>query len=402
MKDFWKTIRLGLYVFALPLVATAAASAHQWITDADQIKVPELPATVSIADGAQAATLRQHTIQLDRDGVVHGRVVIIDQESREAIGLGQLKVNFVRDGEIVKQQVTTSDGSFAVEGLAEGAYSFIATGESGFAAYGVNVVSSDEAETVNVMEAAAVSPRFTAVKEILKNRVPREISAEIQALAANEKTNLNVQGANRVQLDAGTLTGNIIPIWGKENVAGTHVHIIQNDKEIATVPVAEDGSFVVKDLAPGVYDFVAAGPKGFAAISFEAVGDGVQISTNMEPAAFAAQTLDVGLTAPADGYYVAQSVDYAYDSYSTGMGTDYAVAPIEYCGEAVGCGSAAGACCGAAGNFGGYGGCCGGGGGFFGGGLGRLLGIAGLTVGIIALADDDDDAGPGPMSPSGT
>ena len=43
MKDVWKTFKLGLYVFALPLIATAAASAHQWITNNEPVSDISVP-----------------------------------------------------------------------------------------------------------------------------------------------------------------------------------------------------------------------------------------------------------------------------------------------------------------------------------------------------------------------
>jgi hypothetical protein len=104
------------------------------------------------------------------------------------------------------------------------------------------------------------------------------------------------------------------------------------------------------------------------------------------------------MTCQQDSGFVGEQVNYAgTESY-----VDPGYAPIEYAGESIGCGCASGGCCGAVSDYSGYsscGGSCGGGYGAGGGGsaagvggrgLGRLLAIAGLTVGIIALADNGD------------
>ena len=420
MKDFWTTFKLGVYVFALPLVATAAASAHQWMTDSKPISVPEITISETVTNGATFSTLRSHTINMDEEGIVRRRLVSINEESN-AIGLGGLKVYLARNGEVIKEVYTDSDGSFAVENVETGAYSFIATGESGFAAYGVNVVQGEAKPTV--MEVAAVSPKFSAVKEILENRVPEQVAEEIAKLAATESDAIVRNGSNRVEIVDGKLVGSIVPIIGvHKSVAGTYVHIVKGDAEVAKAEVAENGSFEIPSLEPGVYDFVAAGPSGFAAVSFEAVQDEETVledtevieasipETSPEPVAQdvvstydASSSLDVCLTCPQDNYVVADTVNYACDS--CGYVDNYVAPPIEYAGEAIGCGCAAGAACGGCGDFGGYSNCCAGVGGLGGGplagaladGVGRFARLGALALGIWAIGeaideiDDDDD-----------
>ncbi len=432
MTDLWKTIRLGLYVFALPLVATAAASAHQWMNDSSPLTVPEAPIATTVSDGSAIITLRDHSITLDTDGMVKGRLVSFDTKSHEAIGLGGLRVYFARNGEIAKKVVSESDGSFVVEGLEEKAYSFIVAGESGFAAYGVNVISGDSEPTV--MEVAAVSPKFTAVQEILENRVPAKIAKEIADLAKTnneESAPIEVAGSNRVILQDGLLVGSVIPIWGKpQSVDGTYVHIVQDDEQVASARVDEDGNFKFEDMEPGIYDFVAAGPTGFAAVGFEAVEvaetevnvsipdeSSETVSTDdaeSTPQVFAVSVpktaytpsakLNVALTSPEDSAVVGNAVGYA-NAASNGFPNGYTAEPIEYVGQEVGNACAAGAACGGCGDFSGYSSCAGGGGGggglFGGGGFGRLAAIAAIGAAIaIPLATSGDGSGEPPdMSP---
>jgi hypothetical protein len=198
---------------------------------------------------------------------------------------------------------------------------------------------------------------------------------------------------------------------------------------------------MVTDLEPGVYDFVAAGPSGFAAVSFQAIdeevgeiGDSVLTDSDEIPVAIPAtaqdvieadipfdggyadggivdsgysDSLDVCLTCQQDTGFVSDQIEYAGTDYYEGDMV-YDSSPIEYASESVGCGAAAGGACGSCGDFSGVsscdscgGGCCGGGGGIFGGrgllgfggggGLGRLLSLGGLAGGIVALASDNDD-----------
>jgi hypothetical protein len=421
-----------MYVFALPLVATAAASAHQWMTDSNPVQVVDLPIATIAANGQVINSLRQHTITADQDGIVRGRLISIDQKTFAAVGLGELKVFFARNGKIASEAATTSDGSFEVKGLQPGAYSFIAAGESGFAAYGVDVVAGGEGTEPTMMEVAAVSPKFTAVREILKNRVPKSVADEIIALAnANDEnpTPIKLQGANRVKIVDGELVGNIVPIWGQNQmVGGTYVHIVKNDKQIAVTQVDDNGHFQIPDIAPGVYDFVAAGPAGFAAVGFEAIQEPVAAAADSEVIETAipesvvevdaavmdaaqdvvaadvpvdtgyvdpsysvgyADSFDVALTSPQDGYYVGDSMDY--------YGQDYGASSIEYAGQAVGCGGACGSSCGGCGDSSGYGNCCGGGGG---GRFGRILAVAGFALGLAAIIDTGNQQMMTPMQPN--
>ena len=290
MTKKWNKIQLGLMLIALPFVATAAASAHQWISSAAPIESPD-----SIT--AQVSADRLHEITLNSTGGIEGRITTLKSDGE---GLSDLKVFFVSNGEIVNQATTDASGTFRIDSMVEGPYSFVATGKNGFAAYGVNVVANNGAGQVNAMEAAAVSPSFATVKDILKNNLPQQIADQILEGASNS-TN-KVIGANRIQLQDGNLIGSIVPLFGDiSNVEGTYVHIISGTEQVARVQADANGDFSVADLEPGVYDFVAAGPTGIAAVSFQAIDaegelaeiaasviDTDEIPVAIEPAAAAA------------------------------------------------------------------------------------------------------------------
>ena len=249
-------------------------------------------------------------------------------------------------------------------------------------------------------------------------------------------------GANRIKLQNGNLVGSITPLFGEvAAVEGTNVHIIQNDKQVAQVQADVNGAFSVADLEPGIYDFVAAGPTGIAAVSFQAIDAEGQISADsdeipvsimpsaapalaaspIEPAAaaaalpfqdivsadipFEASSLDVCTTCGNDAGFVGQQVSFAgQEVFDQG----YETAPIEFASESVSNGGACGASCGSAGDFSGFSSCntcnAGGatrGGGLFGGGrlagggstgLRRLLLLGGIAGAAVAISVSDDDS----------
>ena len=434
MKNKWKSIRLAAMLIALPCMATAAASAHQWISQNEAIVSP---AGVTTADNVIGST-RVHNVILNSTGAIEGRIATIDADSKEMQGLSKLKVFLIRNGEVSKEVVTDNTGTFTINNVSEGAYSFIATGENGFAAYGVNVVANDGTQEVNVIEAAAVSPQFEAVQNILSSNLPQTVADQIvETTTSNAK---DFVGSNRVRLVDGGLSGHVVPLLGEVAQAnGTYVHLIQNNQQVAEVQADAMGAFHIADLEPGVYDFVAAGPSGFAAVSFEAVQEDVDIAASVmdseeipvaitaEPAAYQdmistdlpmdmSSSLDVCLTCGQDAGFVGEQVSYAGtevypESYDTGY---YDSAPIEYAGEMTSVGGSCGGSCGSAADFSGYSSCntCGSGaatggrrglfgGGLFsggGGGLSRLLLLGGLGAAVaipVSLSGGDDVVTPG-------
>ena len=470
MNNNWMNSRMIGLLFALPMIATAAASAQHFAADS----APLLGDAVATANVSGFTSDRVHTISLNRAGEVEGRIASFGDDNAQVEGLADLKIFFVRDGEIADETKTAKDGTFAVDGLSEGIYSFVATGETGFAAYGVRVIGFEDASKVNVMEAAAVSPNFSAVKSILKKNLPTDVANEIIAVSRDSKVVDRVVGANRVRLNDGQLVGHVMPMLGDVSIVeGTQIHIIQDDQQVAQVEVGKQGSFMVPDLEPGVYDFVAAGPSGFAAVSFQAVdaevgaisesvlGDSDEIpvaipaaaqgsgtsgsGTSFGPAAGAipadipfdsgvsgggfvdggfsdggfvdggcpggcSDSLDVCLTCQQDAGFVGEQIEYAGCDTCGGGEVIYDSSPIEYAGESLGCGCAAGGSGGSftgGGGIGGGGLLGGGGGGLLGGGLGfRRLGLLAAAIAIpVAVSGggdaDVDDAPGGALSGGG-
>jgi len=392
MKKQGKNLQAIVTLALLPLVATAAVSAQQWISDNTPIGV----ASDNVAIEAKTfLSHRMHKIALNRAGAVEGRVANINPATQEVEGLANLKVFFIDSGQVIQEATTAHDGSFIIEGLMEGAYSFVASGSDGFAAYGVRVVAEGTAGASNVMEAATVSPELSVVKQILNQQLPRRVTQEI--LAAIDTDSDRAVGANRVRLTNGTLKGRVTPIKG-DSVEGTVVHLLHDNQEVAQLIVGSDGTFMVDDLTAGVYQFVASGAAGFAAVSFVAI-DAPALSDTDEIQVAAARMIsdseyfDVSLAAAQDAMFASDSISFGGGDGGFGMG------------NAFGFGGSVGGACGACNDCGGgrmLGGGGFGGGGLFsgGGGLGRLLVLGGLAGGVVAIATSGGS--PPPASPNGT
>ena len=220
-------------------MATAAATAHQLMVEATPISLnAQTPAAVDSAIGLA----RVHTVALNRNGAVEGRIATIDAGVNE--GISSLNVYFVQNGEVVAETSTQADGSFVANSVPEGAYSFVATGENGFAAYGVRVVSDATGKLDNLMEAAAVSPNFASVKQIIKDKLPAKVTEQILSNAVSDED--RIVGSNRVRLNDGQLQGSVVALLGnRDSVEGTYVHIIQDNSKIAEVQADSSGSFMV-------------------------------------------------------------------------------------------------------------------------------------------------------------
>jgi hypothetical protein len=378
MKDFLIVAKLAAYVFALPLLATAAVSAHQFFQPDDTISSVAVAKT-SVSENTfvgLADTYRQHTIAKNEDGLISGQVWLVDSASKN--GLADSKVFFVKDGKIAKQVYTNPDGSFSVKGLETGAYSFVVSNVEGVATFGVNIVDDENAQ--GQMEVVVVSKNSSEAEKVL-NKNGEELE--------NVKlTRESVRGSNVAKLVDGELAGRLYSTYRDVDFTDAVVKIFNTEKEVvAEVKTDADGNFVVADLENGYYEFVAAGPQGYAAFGFEAI-ESTEVYTSTVQ-----DTFDAMVTSPADNYYV-------NDCGTCGI----VGSPIEFAGSCTSCSGAYNAC----------GGGCGAGGGLLGGGfggpggiggvgsqLGRLLPLTALAVGVAALADDGGTGGdPPPVSPA--
>ncbi len=391
MKNKWNTIRIGLTLFALPLVVTAAASASLRMSESAAIFSPAL-ATVSTSIGIN----RSHTVALDQDGSIKGKVGSFNNDSTTN-GLSGLSVRFVQDGNVVKETVTAADGTFSVQGLPEGIYSFFADGENGFAAYGIRVVAEGDYE--GFFEVAAVSPNVQSVYNDLQSK------SQISKVSTSSKRVMDARGSNRVALKGDLLKGRLMLAKSEvDSLEKTNVRIFQNSVEIASVEAASDGTFEVPNIKSGFYDLLAVGPYGTAALGFEAVGTEFQAKTEASKVTFVStrsQDFGMPMEVPQDmNIYMVErnETPVYYEEVYYEDDDDRGYLPIEYASQDIGYGSAVGSYGPGQLSSSGFSG-GGGGGGFGGRGIGRLALIGGLAVGIIALSDNNNPTDASPAKP---
>lgn len=295
MNVVMRYARFAFYVLALPLVATAAVSAHQYLLDNTPI-VTESAALDVAAISELTETYRRHTLTVDDSGVVTGRVTSANPDGT-LTGLADMRVHFVQNGNVVKLVYTNRMGQFEVSGLGDGVYSFFATGVGGFAAFGIKVVHGTEIS--NHMDVAVVNPTFVNSKHIFdkKGLVPTAVSglaptpgtpsvpataslpaspvpSEQTQTAAAAPTPNRIDGSNQIALAGGRLVGNLYNLVTGVVSPGTKAYLVQNTEAVGVAEADEMGRFAFDGVVPGIYEFVAFGPDGVAAISFEAIDGG--------------------------------------------------------------------------------------------------------------------------------
>ena len=349
---------------ALPLAVTAAASAHQRIANATPIS---LEVTSVVSELSNIGVERCHTVALNRIGGVDGRVVSFASNQSDR-GLADLVVRFVKNGKTIRQGKTNSDGVFSINDVPEGVYSFIASGESGYAAYSIRVLSDSSGKYSDVVEVAAVT-EVNAVDRLIN----KQIQPEAQR-AGTDSSELSEAGVNRVVVMDGNLIGRALDLDGN-GISQMQIDILKDGVSVASVMTGVDGEYVVPDIQPGVYGLVAVGANAAAVVGFEAVEIADQaikssfVSTAGEATRKYGESLIVYVAARED---LVQEViieeEFVYED-----------APIEYIGQSIACGGACGSCGPAADSCCSPAPGCGGGilGGGGGGGIGRLSPLAG-------------------------
>jgi hypothetical protein len=269
MKTQLRKIGLGLMLAVMPAMAGSSA-AQQW---APQNGVSASFGDVATQVSAPATIQPQatNTVSVGQNGMLTGQVASIDATTKTAAGLNGLNVFFVRDGQVVKQTTTQTDGSFQIQGMQEGAYSFIAAGKTGFAAYGVYVTSQPNNSAPNLLEATTASTNYSGIQQLLQSNVPAEVRQSV-ASAVQAQSGESIQQTKQIRLVNNRLSGQINSLFGQSQIGnGVQVQLIKNNQPIAQVQTNAYGQFSIPDVEPGVYDFVAAASNGFAAGRFGAV-----------------------------------------------------------------------------------------------------------------------------------
>ncbi len=310
-----KLISKSTCVLFLPLLATAIVCADSLRTTANIDKASLSRVAMSSGQQEESAldqTLSAHYVQLNENNQLTGVISTIDNQTGEISTVASLDVFLVQSSQIRYRTKTDADGAFLTEDVLTGSYTLCAAGPNGFLAYGIHVVRNDgdpedrlpvplpdkkdaadsddkfsniafrsEKQEAQV-SAAVIPPEFNALRRIMTQHVPDDVGISETRTQSRSRINVEKSVASKgfqIELqENGNLAGRVAPLGSEMDVPTRlremNVFLIQNDEIYADVSVESNGSFEFVDVEPGVYGFAAAGPGGFAALSFEAVKPG--------------------------------------------------------------------------------------------------------------------------------
>ncbi len=327
-------------------------------------------------------------VRLDNEASISGSLVQLADGDKEA--LAGLPVVLVRDGEIRHSVVADEAGNFKFENVGAGSYSLVTRTNESIAAFSLQVLDASNTHLNSSVEVRVVRPSGAKVKEILRAQSLPVVAvrADITQVSKDPLGDSRSFGKSQfVKLVDGKLSGQLGSIVSTADMSDMVVYVLRNGVEVARAKADKSGEFSIEGLQPGVYGFVASGVSGFAATSFQLVGnttasigtDGSRLISNITDACGQINVEVVQCCEVAVCEQPVQTVVETVTQAPAPMVSDCAV-PVDQCGMAPSCG------CGGGGyGGGGYGG--GGGGGLGGGrlGLGGIAAIGGLTaLGIIA------------------
>jgi hypothetical protein len=384
MKSQLKKLGLGMMLAVLPMMATTVSA--QWTQQQQATGVVISMGDSVMEPGAGLPNIAKsvHTVAMDENGTVSGQIAALDPNTKSATGPNGLKVFFVQNGKVVNQAQTQADGSFQIQGLTEGAYSFFAAGNAGFAASGIYVTSRNWGDSKNVLETTVASSTYSGIQKMLERSVPDQVRQAVVNSNQTESANPTfVQSNHQVRLINGGITGEISSLFGlNQDVGGIQIHLIQNGKPIAQVETDSLGQFVIPDVEPGVYDFVAAGKSAMVVRRFEAIGNSglmTQISFRKT-----VTKLEYALALTKDPVPKNGDGEIAFPEGANVL-MERAPGTVEFAGESVGLGGASGGTAGNAGTFSSYSSGPVVRGGRFGSRIGarRLLILGGIVGGVV-------------------
>ena len=276
-------------------------------------------------EGHLGQRLRSHHVRISEDGMVPGRLSVINPATGDPGSIQRIRVHFVQGGKVVQQVQPGEGGIFQVPGLEPGVYSMIAAGPAGFMAYSVFVLPALNAQAANQpaqfrmvtfqkeeamlqIDGAAVPPAdFSALRLLVQSYVPD--SAILTQLTEPIGPDLPKQAISRggfpgkgekAEPEAGTtirshsvrlqpdgrLLGRIRRLHPESGrplrVRRTNVFFIHDDQIVAQTPVNELGTFVVRGIKPGVHSVVAVGVEGFLAFAVHILPGEGQRETSVE------------------------------------------------------------------------------------------------------------------------
>ncbi len=361
------------------------------------------------ADTSPAPLLVNQWIQQSADGAISGKLVVPQAEGA-AVAASAATVGLVSEQREMKTTRTDGQGRFRFEGVEPGVYTLIGRGAQNVCsvvALHVMPAGKQAIDLPQELEVAAAQVDFASINMMMIRYLPPAApSASVDVDWSTVASHIGGRSMHRVLQSEGGLTGQVYRAGasgsGLMPSSQTNIFLYRDSEEIRRVVSDESGRFEIESLDPGVYSALFVGSSGMGLVGFELV---VENDPRM-----AASSKDGALIAAQDSAAATQLVMQVAPGgavvdglQAMGPGvvvSDVLVDETVVSDEVVGTGVAVPMGGGGGGGFAGGAGGGGGGGGIGGGGAGGLLGAAGLAVGIVALATDDDDRQPPVATPA--
>ncbi len=287
-------------------------------------------------------------------------------------------VRVVRNGRIVQSRRVGEGGVAQISEVAPGAYTVLANGSEGFAAFGSYL--GDIAHTVTPRVGLVPQGDSLLVHSLIRTHLRSGTGGNLPA-GAHDPVSSDSSFANsdfELQAD-GTTKGQIIRATphsqDNQPIADMYVAFVRNGQVVAESRSDSNGEFTASGLSEGIYSLAVAGEGGFAVFSAGVMQPDAHVQVRTRRFEFVAvrQGSSVAAVVPADPADAA-----LFNQPPTSPSNE---GPSEAgMGGGFGGGGAGG------------GGAGGGGGGFGGGGL--LGALAGVGAGIGAAAAFDDNNNP--------
>ncbi len=340
-----------------------------------QSEVVPVPTPTADVMHTQTAVYHSGWGALQSDGALKGRVVTVG-----ASGATQPQANAAvtlsRDLVVLGTTQADANGAFSFSGLSPGVYEIAAETPSSYGISSFQAIASSHSGSAAVMNVYASHMPRANVDEVLKSLwAPQDISGATRQFEQLIAPLMPATQSQQVAIRGGAVSGQVA-FANQRNIPEAHViKVFRDGRLLATAPVDSMGRFSFPVQSAGPVDLVLGG-SAYATLGVELVDD---TRVTVLPAgkshfvAAAAEALAVAdsLVVPAAG--------------GPAGGDPVAPPPPLAMAPPVPMGGGFGP---SGGGFGGGSGGGMGGGGM--GGLGGLLGIGGLAMGAIALANNDD------------
>ena len=228
---------------------------------------------------------RTHTVVLDKDGGMTGRLYSITAEGM--VPAADMQVRLLTGGGKSAETTTDATGLFSVKGLTPDVGGIFASGAAGVVTYGVQFVQ-ETAEMpadreIDVESAVVPAANVEQMRKLLKSDIgTRDLRFNSKLTPEDEVFPVGTGPAATSVIYESVQIAADGRVYGQVNlhdertgryreILSLRVHFLQDGNKVGSARVAPNGSFSVPDLKPGIYGLVGVGRDGVFGIGVEVV-----------------------------------------------------------------------------------------------------------------------------------